>query len=379
MLNAGDLVGNAFDSALYIPAIDVQYLSGTGSNNLQFQGIDIQPDTLISGQTVALNAIGTQTTTNLRYVFPGNFTVNQGTATAESVGGQRATVARASAQVPDDRPNGTVTLTLTDNGTLSFATGDTVTLNATVNYYYDDADRGRQRRPAQRQRHHLQRHHRPTAALHPDRRQLRRPPPGQQQHLRPRLGRPRHRRRAQRGRPGRQRLQLALYIPAIDVQYLSGTGSNNLQFQDIDIQPDTLTSGQTVALNAIGTQTTTNLRYVFPGNFTVNQGATLSRGRPTSTVHDRPASESANGGTLTLTDNGTLSFAAGDTVTLNATATTTTTTQIVVGSGGLLRPAAPPSTPPAAHNGGNYTQIVVNSGGQLARHHKLDRFGQCDT
>ncbi len=78
VLNAGDLVGNAFDSPLYIPAIDVQYLSGTASSNLQFQNIYIQPDTITSGQSVALNLIGTQNTSNLRYIFPGNFTINQG-------------------------------------------------------------------------------------------------------------------------------------------------------------------------------------------------------------------------------------------------------------------------------------------------------------
>ena len=80
VFNAGDLVGDGFDSPLYIPAIDVQYLSGTGSNNLRFEGIYIQPDTIVSGETLALNAIGTQTTTNLRYVFPGGLTVNQGGA-----------------------------------------------------------------------------------------------------------------------------------------------------------------------------------------------------------------------------------------------------------------------------------------------------------
>ena len=78
ILNAGDLTGNSFNSPLYLPAIDVQYLSGTGSNNLRFQDIDIQAGTLTSGQTLALNAIGTATTANLRYVFPGNFTVSSG-------------------------------------------------------------------------------------------------------------------------------------------------------------------------------------------------------------------------------------------------------------------------------------------------------------
>ena len=62
------------------------------------------------------------------------------------------------------------------------------------------------------------------------------------------------------------------------MQYLSGTANNNLSFQNIDIQSDTLTSGQSVALNAIGTQNTTNLLYIFPGNFTVDQGATLTVG-----------------------------------------------------------------------------------------------------
>ena len=82
VVNAGDLVGNAFDLPLFIPAIDVQYLSGAGNNNLRFKDIDIQPDTLTSGQSVALNAIGTQTTTNLRYVFAGAFTINQGATLA---------------------------------------------------------------------------------------------------------------------------------------------------------------------------------------------------------------------------------------------------------------------------------------------------------
>src|SRR5262249_1594700 len=49
-LNAGDLVGNAFDLPLFIPAIDVQYLSGSANNNLRFKDIDIQPGTLSSGQ-----------------------------------------------------------------------------------------------------------------------------------------------------------------------------------------------------------------------------------------------------------------------------------------------------------------------------------------
>ena len=72
----------------------------------------------------------------------------------------------------------------------------------------------------------------PTAASHPDRRQLRRPPPGQQQHLRLSYLNLDHRRRVQRRRPVvGNGFDLPLYIPAIDVQYLSGSGNNNLRFQ----------------------------------------------------------------------------------------------------------------------------------------------------
>ncbi len=76
--NAGDLVGNGFDLPLFIPAIDLQYLSGSANNNLRFKDIDIQPVNLTSGQSAALNAIGTQTTASLRYIFPSNLTIGAG-------------------------------------------------------------------------------------------------------------------------------------------------------------------------------------------------------------------------------------------------------------------------------------------------------------
>ena len=50
MFNAGDLSGNAFNLPFYLPAIDVQYLSGGANSNLQFQDIDIQPDTLTAAR-----------------------------------------------------------------------------------------------------------------------------------------------------------------------------------------------------------------------------------------------------------------------------------------------------------------------------------------
>src|SRR5262249_9760489 len=120
VVKAGDLVGNAFDLPLFIPALDVRYLS----NNLRFKDIDIQPGTLTSGQSVALNAIGTHTTANLRHGFRSNFT--RGTRATLAVG-PNVNVQIASPKSPSS-------VTLTDNGVLSFGTNDTVTLNSVANF-----------------------------------------------------------------------------------------------------------------------------------------------------------------------------------------------------------------------------------------------------
>ena len=63
-------MNNAFNLLLVFAAVDLQYLSGAANNNLQFEDIDIQAGTLTSGQTVALNAIGTATTANLALRVP---------------------------------------------------------------------------------------------------------------------------------------------------------------------------------------------------------------------------------------------------------------------------------------------------------------------
>ena len=350
MFNAGDLTGNGFDLPLYIPAIDVQYLA----NNLRFQDIDIQPDTLTSGQSVALNAIGTQTTTNLRYVFPGNFTINQG---ATLTVGPNLTLLVGSAPQ--------TTQTLTDNGTLTFAAGDVVTLNdnnfsaveqivvgsggllsaSGTTFNATNANNsigGNSTAIVVNAGGHLQAHGSTFSV-------------GQ---LNLNIGAV-----VNAGDLAGNAFDLPLFIPAIDVQFLSGASNNNLRFRDIDIQPDTLTSTQSVALNAIGTQITTNLRYVFPGSFTINQGGPrLPPWGPTSPVLVGTAPQT----TQTLTDNGTLTFAAGDVVTLNDN-NFSAVEQIVVGSGGLFQASASTFNATNANNssGSNATLIVVNNMGHL--------------
>ncbi len=142
-----------------------------------------------------------------------------------------------------------------------------------------------------------------------------------------------------------------LFVPENELQYLSGSGSNNAQFQAIEIQAGNVPSGQTVALNLIGTLTTANLYYVFQAGFTVSSGATLN-------VAANVDVQLFSG--LTLTDNGTVNFASSDTMTLYGSFSTQ---QIVVGSGGLLTAAG---TTFNRLTGSSITSlIVVNAGGHL--------------
>ncbi|QJW95478.1 Ig-like domain-containing protein [Frigoriglobus tundricola] len=291
-LGTGDLVGDAFDVPLYIPADDVQYLSGSADNNLRFGNVFVTGG-LAGGQTAALNAIGTQTTANLQYIFDSNFTVASG-ATLSVGPGVKVKVS-----------NGDATVALTVDGTATFASGDAVSLNsgygaspiqilvgaggalratgttftATGSYtsrFVFDA----------------------SAALGT-------------------------------GDLVGDAFDVPLYIPADDVQYLSGSADNNLRFGNVFVTGG-LAGGQTAALNAIGTQTTANLQYIFDSNFTVASGATLSVG-PGVKV------KVSNGdATVALTVDGTATFASGDAVSLNS-GYGASPIQILVGAGGALR------------------------------------------
>ena len=112
-LNAGsvlantDLMGDTFNTTLFVPFGGVQYLS----DNTAFNDIDVTGGPLSSG---ALNLDQLGTGSALRYVFPSGFTVatgatlNVGTNVAVLIGADQ---------------------TITDGGSLNFGAGDTVIFN----------------------------------------------------------------------------------------------------------------------------------------------------------------------------------------------------------------------------------------------------------
>ena len=190
-----------------------------------------------SGQSVTLGVIGSQTTTNLRYVLPYNFTVGQGASLAVAPG------------LPVAIGTGS-SLALTDNGTLTFGSGDAVTLDD--NGYYvnsqiivgsgglltsssatfsepvgNSTNGGNYSQIVVNAGGHLQANATDFAAgevyfsdgvtLNP-------------------------------GDLSGDAFDSPLYIPAIDVQFLSGPSSTNLRFQAINLLSDTLSSGQSVTL-----------------------------------------------------------------------------------------------------------------------------------
>ena len=74
VLNANDLSNDVFNLPIYVPALDVPLLT----NNQSFQAININGGSLSTGQSLALNLIGTKSTANLIYIFPGGFTIQTG-------------------------------------------------------------------------------------------------------------------------------------------------------------------------------------------------------------------------------------------------------------------------------------------------------------
>jgi uncharacterized protein YlbG (UPF0298 family) len=313
---SGDMAGDTFNMPIYVPYGDVQYLAG----NAKFEQVYINAATLPSGQTLALNQIGTNAS-NLEYVFStGGFTIASG-----------ATL-NVAANVPVLLTDGQ---TITDNGTLTFASGDTMdldtyygasqivvngTMTATGDTFATATGSGGSIQvgsgghlKASSSTFNLNSLSISSAAVYAS------------------------------GDMASDTFNTPIYVPYGDVQYLSG----NAKFEQVYINAATLPSGQTLALNQIGTNTS-SLEYVFStGGFTIASGATLN--------------VAANVPVLltdgqTLTDNGALTFAGGATMDLN---TYYGASQIVVNG---TMTATGDTFATATGSGGS---IQVGSGGHL--------------
>ena len=322
VFNPGDLSNNAFNLPIYIPYNDVALLSGTGNNNQSFEQIEIFAATIPSGQTLSLNEIGTSNTANLSYVFPSGFTVALGAAVTV---GTNVPVVLGTNQ------------TLTDNGSMTFSQGDTVNVSG----YYGTGqivvngslsvtgttfvNGGNTSQIVVNSGGHLMASAstfgltsltlNPGSVFNP-------------------------------GDLSNNAFNLPIYIPYNDVALLSGTGNNNQSFEQIEIFAATIPSGQTLSLNEIGTSNTANLSYVFPSGFTVAFGAAVTVGTNVPVVL---------GTNQTLTDNGSMTFSQGDTVNVSG----------YYGTGQIVVNGSLSATGTTFVNGGNTSQIVVNSGGHL--------------
>ena len=73
LLNAGDITNNVFNTLLWTPVSDVPLLT----DNQSFSGVFLTGN-LVSGQSVSLAPMGTQTTAGLYYVIEYNMTVESG-------------------------------------------------------------------------------------------------------------------------------------------------------------------------------------------------------------------------------------------------------------------------------------------------------------
>ncbi len=342
VLGAGDLAGNTYNSPLYLPATEVQYLSGTGTTQY-FQAVNILGGTLAAGQTLALNAISA-TPGSLTYVFPSGFTVAYG-----------ATVTVA-ANVSVQLSGGQL---FTDGGTVTFSSGDTLTFlyayGATAQLVVGNGNGTGGLLTAAGTTFS-------TASLGVN---------SSSSHIEVVAG---GRLQASScsftlgyleldngsvlgaGDLAGNTYNSPLYLPATEVQYLSGTGTTQY-FQAVNILGGTLAAGQTLALNAISA-TPGSLTYVFPSGFTVAYGATVTVAANVSVQL---------GGGQTFTDGGTVSLAAGDTWTFNYAYSATA--QLVVGNtngtGGLLTAAGTTFNTTSLGVNGSGSQFSVNYGGYL--------------
>jgi hypothetical protein len=128
IVSSGDLSANAFDTTIDISALDLPQLA----DNQSFDDVNILPETLTSGQTVSLDSIGNLLTTNLRYLFPGGFTVGAG-ATLNVNSGVSVLISDAEQLVVDGTFNITSaqSFAIEDQNDGSLSGG--ITVNGTIN------------------------------------------------------------------------------------------------------------------------------------------------------------------------------------------------------------------------------------------------------
>ena len=291
-VNAAGIItptGSTFNIPITVPYTDVPSLAG----NVSFNQVLINNATLLSGTTLNLNSLGTNTA-NFSYVLPGGFTVAAGSTFAV---GPNVPIALSPGQ------------TLLDNGTVSFGSGDIVTLNSgccpttqaiLVNGTLTATDATFNGGNAS------------TITVNA----------------------------AGIITPTGSTFNIPITVPYTDVPSLAG----NVSFNQVLINNATLLSGTTLNLNSLGTNTA-NFSYVLPGGFTVAAGSTLAVG-PNVPIALSPGQ--------TLLDNGTVSFGSGDVVTLNSGCCPTT--QAILVNGTL-------TATDAIFNGGNASTITVNAGG----------------
>ena len=236
---------NSFNTLIFVPYTLVPSLAG----NTSFDEVGITAGTISSG-TLSLNLLGTNTA-NFFYEFPNGFTVGAGGTMA------------VGANVPV-----TVVTTLSDAGTVTFASGDQVNLYSSATSIsgsltangtnFVNGGGGSTITFTS------------TATLS----------------------------------GGTNTFNLPIIVPYTLVPSLAG----NTSFNEVEIAAGTISSG-TLSLNLLGT-TTTNFFYDFPNGFTVGAGGTIAVGANVPITV-----ESA------LSDAGAVSFSSGDAVTLASSAT----------------------------------------------------------
>ena len=272
VLNGGDLTGDTFAGSGYstplsLPYGDVQYLGG----NAAFGAIDILNDTLPSGGTLSLNAIGGGSA--LSYVFPSGFTA--------ASGGTINVAAGVSVLVEG---------TLTDSGSLSFGSGDAVTFYGSQISVYGTMTATGDTFTNTGYTSTIQVYAGGELKASSSTFNLSQVAWAENSVL--------------NGGDltgdtfAGSGYSTPLSLPYGDVQYLGG----NAAFGAIDILNDTLPSGGTLSLNVIGGGSA--LRYVFPTGFTAASGGTINVAAGASVLVEG-----------TLTDSGSLSFSSGDAVT----------------------------------------------------------------